>query len=290
MRRGSAVLIALAAVAAVAAWWWQLDGPQAAQQVQPKAAPAAGVRVAQAGPAVAPVPAGRSPAQFVRWLEEHSSLRGADLDGSWDVDGQGNFKPTIALRRRFDQLLTLSGETPIEQITAFIEHDVRELVGADAAAAVLDAWRRYLELQRYAWRTGVQLNDRSSLAAALAERQQVRRRILGVELAQAFYAEDEAQLQALIQSQPSPAPEQTLRIDRSRLDAAALARVQAEDAAWADWQRRLEAARREVQALQTAPELSALQRDEAIARLIAQRFDAKEAVRVRALLHLPPTS
>lgn len=185
----------------------------------------------------------------------------------------------------------MSGETRLEEITAFIEHDVRELVGAYPAAAVLDAWQRYLELQRYPYRSSVQLGDRASLAAALAERQQVRRRILGAELAQAFFADDEAQLQALmLPSQATQPDAHTTRIDRSRLDPQALSRLQAEEAAWADWQRRLAAARHEVEALQAAAELSTLQRTQAIDRLIAQRFDAQEAVRVRALLHLPPGS
>ncbi|MFZ5543068.1 MAG: hypothetical protein ACOZJZ_05890 [Pseudomonadota bacterium] len=285
-----AMLWGCGALLLVGGWAW-VSSPEA-----PSPAPPQPERAAQRLPAPplapaqalagAPLPA----AQFVRWLDQQSSLRGAELDGSWDVDGQGRFHPTVALRRRFDQLLTLAGETRLERITAFIEHDVRELVGADGALAVLDAWQRYLELQRYAWRTGVQGTDRAALAAALAERQQVRRRILGPALAQAFFADDEAQLQDLIRSPAAPPEAQTTAIDRNKLEPDALARLQAEEAAWADWQRRLDAARREIEALRAAPHLSAAQRDDAIARLIAQRFDAREAVRVRALLHLAPAS
>jgi lipase chaperone LimK len=86
----------------------------------------------------------------------------------------------------------------------------------------------------------------------------------------------------------TPTDVRTMQIDRSTLDAAALARVQQADAAWADWQRRLADAKQRIAALQAAPELSALQRSEAIERLIAQQFDASEAVRARALLHLSP--
>jgi len=276
----------------LAAGWAWMPRPQ-----PEAAAPAATLSAPAAQRAAAPAPRSTVPthprdaANFARWMSEESSLRGIELDGSWDVDGQGRLEPTLALRRRFDQLLTLAGEATLDEIGAFIERDVLELVGAEGAAAVLDAWRRYVELQRHAFRTPVQGFDRQALAAALAERQQVRRRILGPALAQAFYAEDEAQLQALLQSPAAPATEpHATQIDRSRLDAAALARLQAEEAAWADWQRRFEAARREIESLQAAPELSPPQRDEAIARLIGQRFDAREAVRVRALLQLPPAS
>jgi lipase chaperone LimK len=293
MGRVSGGVLAWAGVLALAAGW-RFGMVPAAPQAQGAVA-AAPVATAAARPALRhPVPDAAAtpgdPARFARWLNEQSSLRGTDLDGSWDVDGQGRFQPTLALRRRFDQLLTLAGETPVEQITTFIEHDVRELAGGYAAGAVLDAWQRYLELQRHAWRSAAQPGDRSSLAAALAERQQGRLRILGPELAHAFFAEDEAQLQALIQG-TAPTPEaQTTRIERAQLGPEALSRLQSEEAAWADWQRRFDTARREIQALQAAPELSAPQRLQAIERLIAQRFDAQEAVRVRALLHLPPAS
>jgi lipase chaperone LimK len=276
--------------ALVLAWGWRGAIAPASAVAEPGLPMPAAGRPAMRQPVPSAEPTPVDPARFGRWLDERSSLRGTELDGSWDVDGQGRFLPTLALRRRFDQLLTLVGETPVERITAFVEHDVRELAGGYAAGAVLDAWQRYLELQRHAWRTQARPGDRQALAAALAERQQVRLRILGPELAQAFFADDAAQLQALMRGEPVAPEGPTTQIDTARLDALALARLQAEDAAWAAWQRRLEAARREVQALQAAPELSALQRTQAIERLLAQRFDAQEALRVRALLHLPPPS
>lgn len=291
MGRVSGGLLVLACVLGLAAWW-RSTPPQGAVALTPAArAPDAVVRTKAAWnpvPDAAATP--HDPSGFARWLDEQSSLRGTALDGSWDVDGQGRFRPTLALRRRFDQLLTLAGEARIEEITAFIEHDVRELAGAYAAAAVLDAWQRYLALQGYAWRNGVRLGDRESLAAALAERQQVRRRILGVALAQAFFAEDEAQLQAMLQGREATPDVLTTRIDRRQLGPEALARLQAEEAAWSLWQRRFEAVRREIESLQAAPELSPPQRAQAVERLLAQRFDPQEAVRVRALLHLPPAS
>lgn len=293
-RRWSAGLLTGVGVLLLAAGWASRAPVPVARAERPLVAaripPVAPTRPDALAPGSVPAPlTSHDPARFADWMAGQSSLRGTELDGSWDVDGQGRLHPTIALRRRFDQLLTLAGEASIDEITAFIEHDVRELVGPAGAAAVLDAWQRYVALQRYAFHTPVRIGDRSSFAAALAERQPVRRRILGEQMAEAFFADEDAQLQTLINSDSTPVDGAlTTRIDPATLSADARARLQAEDAAWADWQRRLEAARRDIAALQAAPQLSPLQRDEAIARLIAQRFDVHEAVRVRALLHLPP--
>src|SRR5206468_3049432 len=91
----------------------------------------------------------------------------------------------------------------LEQIGAFIEQDVRELAGADAAQGVIDVWQRYLALQRHHFQSPVSLQDRSTWAPAFAERQQLRRQILGLELAQAFYADEERQFAALLQGAPA---------------------------------------------------------------------------------------
>src|SRR5262249_20051412 len=91
---------------------------------------ASGTRAAPERPASAP---------FERWVQARSSLRGADLDGAWDVDARGQLHPTLALRRRFDQLLTLRGETSLDEIERYIETEVRELVGTEGAQHVLDA-------------------------------------------------------------------------------------------------------------------------------------------------------
>lgn len=296
MARGKMGAVLMLAGGALVLGGWLFVGHEQAGQAT--AVPTAAAAVARAGteqallaPASGPQGSSpRSPEAFGRWLASQSSLRGTELDGSWDIDGQGVLHPTIALRRRFDHLLTLAGEAKVEEMTGFIGQQVRELGGPAAANAVLDAWQRYLALQRHAYQTRLNPRDRQSLMNAMAERQQVRRQVLGPELAAAFFSEDEAQLQALLQRAPgAAAPELRVlgtRIDRSTLDAAALARLQKEEAAWADWQRRLALARRQVDGLKAAPELSAPQRQQAIEQVLAGLFDAKEAVRARALLQL----
>jgi len=288
--RRIAIVVALL-VGAALAWAWRWSERDAAEPApaasRSMSAPLATLPAPQATGASAAI-AARRPLDFEHWMLTQSSLRGADFDGAWDVDAQGRLHPTMALRRRFDQLLTLAGEATLDDITAYIGHDVRELAGADAAARVLDVWQRYLALQRYAFHTQADPQDRSTWGAALAERQQARRTLLGEEVAAAFYADEERQLAQLL-SQPTAQGMQAMQaaaIDKATLADDARERLDREDAAWADWQRRLGAARGEIDTLRAAQQLSDLQKREAIDAVIARGFDAQEAVRVRALLHL----
>jgi len=271
----------------------ELDDPDPARPAAlAHAAPAAPTPAARAGAPLSAdpqLPKPREPAAFERWMAQQSSLRGVVLDGAWDVAADGRLHPTLALRRRFDQLLSLLGEASLEEITGYIAYDVAALAGPVAAQRVLEVWQRYLRLQRHPFQAQPDMRDRHSWMPALAERQQVRRQILGDEIAAAFFAEEEAQLQALLQGTPPAAsPMPTTRIDRASLSPQALARVKEEDAAWADWQRRLADARREWAALQTDAGLSAAQRIEAIERYLGPRFSGSERLRVRAQVKLPP--
>jgi lipase chaperone LimK len=295
LRSTSVMVLGLLTVSAAGWLWMHARAAVAPALVAPHEAPIPKALLATPPDLLAPAaPAERAqlrtPAQFSQWLHAQSSLRGTQLDGAWDVDGHGALHPTVALRRRFDQLLTLAGEAKVDEITAFIEQQVTEEHGAAAARAVLDAWQRYVALQRHVFTERIDPADRSSLQRALAERQRVRRDVLGFDLATAFFADEEARAEAQLMAPPgSPPPTDvhTAVIDRATLDPAALARLQQADAAWADWQRRLADAKQRIQTLQSAPELSDVQKREAVDRLIAQQFDTHEAVRVRALLHLP---
>lgn len=182
---------------------------------------------------------------FERWLAKESSLRGVSLDGAWDLDVEGRLHPTLALRRRFDQLLSLVGEASVEEITAFISHNVRRVAGAPAAQQVVDLWRRYVDLQQQPYRTVADTRDRNTWAPALTERHQVRQRWLGDEVAKAFFVEDDALLQALLATS-SPSSSGTFSsIDRAALSPASAEHLKTQEAAWADEDRRLAQARRE---------------------------------------------
>ena len=57
---------------------------------------------------------------------------------------------------------------------------------------------------------------------------------------------------------------------------------------WDDWERRVAGARAEIARVNAAAELSPPQRAAAIEAWVAQRFDAADQPRARALLQLPP--
>jgi lipase chaperone LimK len=226
-----------------------------------------------------------------------SSLRGSAADGEWGIDAAGRFHPTREVRRRFDYYLALQGELPLDALQRWMAAQVGERHGAAAAAQVMPVFASYLRLQQHAWRTEADPQRPQTLAPALAERQQVRRALLGIEVAEAFYRDDDAALNALIAQANSGAAAAAKAAPADGVEASDLrqplpdapARLAQWQAEWDDWERRLTAARAELARLRTAPELSAPQRDATIDTWIDQHFDAAEQRRARALLQLPPS-
>lgn len=306
LRRRRAVPLAAAVVAVVlggALLAVRLRTPDATAAPLPAApAPHEGARV-MAPPGTTDTVA---PAALAAWRRGESSLRGTELDGNWSLDAQGRLQPSLALRRRFDHLLLLrDGEASTATLTRALQEDVQAEAGAAAAAQVLDIWQRYLGLLDTRFATRVDLTRPETWGPALAERQRARRDQLGLAWAQAFYAEEEAELQALINAQAgSQAPGNTLLaaatpasgvtvlglqgLARAELSAEQRERLEAVDAEQARWAERLAQARREIEALRNAAHLSAPQRREAVDAWLAQHFDAREQLRIRGLLDLPP--
>lgn len=273
-------------------WCWSPLSEASHEAVQLKAhadaepgAAAASTAVARStGPAAPSPPA---PSAFADWLQNKSALRGTELDGGWGLAAKGDLQPSLALRRRFDYLLQLQGQRSLDEIGAYLRELAGQELSAANAEAVMAVWRPYLQLQQSRWRHSANPQDPGTLAPALAEQQEARRRLLGPAWAHAFYGEEEGQIAALIQAsaeaggKPARAAE---LIDRSRLDAAALSRLQEEDAAQARWQARLKAAAAQLQALRQDRQLSEIQRRQAVQSLIEQSFEGGERLRARALL------
>jgi lipase chaperone LimK len=246
----------------------------------------------------------------VQQVLAQGSLRGSDLDGDWGRWAEGRLLPSLSLRLRFDYLLTALGETNPGDLRHWIEDEVTAQMNAGAARQVLAVWDRYLTLQQQAFRLSANPADPSTWQPALAERANARQAILGREWAAAFYTDEEAafalhteQVTArrakggkpaadagtpswlVAPANASPAQAEQLHAARvQELGAAGAERLRAEDAAWADWERRLNDARLRLQALASAPELSAPQRLQAQEEELAQRFAGSELVRARALL------
>lgn len=223
---------------------------------------------------------------FDRWVATRSALRGSALDGGWGLDAQGRLQPSSALRRRFDHLLQLMGQAPMERITDLLARQAQADLQADDAAGVLRVWHAYLGLLADPGRASLQAGE--TPAAALAERRLLRRQWLGIAWAEAFYAEEEAALALHLAGGPPPSAPPAL-IDRAALPPEALQRLAEEEARQARWQQMLADTRDEVQRLRAAPELSAPLLAAALDRLVNERFaTGSDRLRARALLGLPP--
>lgn len=264
-----------------------------------------------AGPAVAgsATPAARAPDDVAHALYVEGSLRGSSPDGDWGVDAQGQLRPTLALRRRFDHYLSAIGEASVAELRSLVQAQAVRDVGAAAAGDILAVWDRYLALQHHRWTTTADPSDALSVQRALSERQQVRREHLGPAWADAFYAAEEAQLRADLAAAGTAVPRpgsDALRAPPALADAQARALLHQQrvvqygedaarrladlDAAEADWQRRLSQARGEIARIQQSPELSQPQRHQAIERHLGEAFTPAEQRRARALLELTPSA
>ena len=216
-----------------------------------------------------------------------TSLEGTQADGDWGLYAHGQLRPSRALRQRFDYYLSLTGEMPLANIEMLLQADAQANLKQPALGQVLDVWHRYVKLQQHDWRTAVDLRQPSQWSAALIERQTVRRQLLGSEWAHAFYLEEESQLQEMLSQINSPArtaPSAPAQENASPLHPEAAQREAAVQAQWQQWAQRLNQAREQVRALQSAPELSAPQREQAIELYLSRQFDTTELLRARALL------
>jgi lipase chaperone LimK len=229
-----------------------------------------------------------------------TSLAGTQPDGSWTLNAQGQLLPSRAVRQRFDYYLSLIGELPLADLRALLLQDARQSLKEPALGAAMALWDKYVQLQQHAWKHAVDLRQPSTWSAALSERQIVRREKLGADVAQAFYAEEDSALQAMIARVNSgqsvgmgvgagagqAAAADAQQVNPPSLHPQAQEREAQWQAQWQAWEARLAAARRQIQAYSQAPELSAQQRSQAIESYLSQQFQGAELIRARSLLSL----
>lgn len=253
------------------------------------------------GPAAAtPV---RSPDQVRVHLFKEGSFAGTEPAGSWCVSDQ-KLKPCPELRSRFEYYVLGLGEVTIEEIRGLIQDEARRANGDALAAQIMAIWDKYWQVRTYAWRHKFIQADRSTWMPVFEEQRSVRRQLLGQPWAEAFFKEDEqhfqeyyAQLESGLPPPPDPgepvpqmAPGKdpaAVRAERvARYGEAAADRLDKADADWADWERRLNAAKVEWDRLQKSANLSDTQRKAEMSTYIKSNFPADEQLRVQALLHL----
>ena len=248
----------------------------------------------------------RSAEQVAHALFVVGSLRGTELDGDWGVDAQGQVQPSRELRRRFDQLLTTQGEVTREELGIWLRNRTTLELDPLAAQAVMQIWQQYLLLEGQAYRYAVRINEPETLRWALQERQLKRRELLGQAWADAFFADEEAQLLHILSprdgvvgesklNRPTvaahgPLPElsaaQAHAVRREQFDAAAAQRLADLDREDRQWQQRLQLARLQWGQTSGATHLSEAQQQASFGQWLDGHFDANERLRVRALLGL----
>jgi len=117
------------------------------------------------------------------------SLRGTDVDGSVRLDANGRLVADRELRRLFDYFLARLGERTPEQIRADLLAwlQTQPQLDATARAAVTRLFDRYVELQR----ASAALGRSNDLRADLQRLRELRERELGVDLARAWFGEEQ---------------------------------------------------------------------------------------------------
>ncbi|MGV3625257.1 MAG: lipase secretion chaperone [Archangium sp.] len=122
-----------------------------------------------------------------RVIASPPSLRDTELDGeiSWLPDG--SVRIDLALRRRFDHLLSAIGEVSVAQVRTRLENELKPVASADRVARVLEVFDRYVKYLDAASR----VQPEADLKKRLAQAHALRVETLGAEIARAFYEDEE---------------------------------------------------------------------------------------------------
>lgn len=224
--------------------------------------------------------------------------------GDWGIDAQGHLHPDLVLRKRFEHyLLALGTATPAE-LRALIDDEARKAHGEKAAADIMAIYDKYWALRSHQPSQRLALNDRETWAPAFQELRAMRRQYLGPQWAEAFYKEEEDEfLRFVAQADGKAGPDKAdmnmpvpqmgpgkdaaaVHAERAALyGEAAAQRLAQADAEWADWERRVAGAKAEYQRVQNSPELSDVQRQQAMDQYIQSHFPPDERLRARGLIN-----
>lgn len=193
--RARAAAAGLVPVAVLLVWWhWnpQSARPEAIRSLPPAPATIPEPPAADDAP---PVPKPVAPADAAPGLIggrpalDDGSLRGTVPDGRLSIVA-GRIRVDLELRRRFDYFHALVGELGLPQIRALLAEDLGTLAGPEAVAEALRWFDRYLDclaaVDVLAADAGIDAEARLATLVAL------RRQRLGLEVAEAFFAAEEA--------------------------------------------------------------------------------------------------
>lgn len=231
-------------------------------------------------------------------------LSQTQVAGDWAVDANGVLRPDLALRKRFEHYMLALGQVTPAEIRLLIEDEARKAHGEKTAAEIMDVYDKYMAVRSQQPRHRLVLNERDTWEPAFQEQKAIRRQLMGVPWAEAFFKAEEDEFvrfsaQADGKSGPDkadlnmPVPQmgpgkdaQAVHAERAALyGEAAAQRLAQADAEWADWERRLAAAKAQWQHLQSSAELSDVQRQQSLDQYIDGHFAPDERMRARGLIN-----
>ena len=129
-------------------------------------------------------------------LPRPESLVGTEPDGALVVDAHGRFVADAHARAFFDYFLAATGELDRRALRALIVAEIEARLPADAAAEAIAVLDRYLEFRRRARRLAESGDVPENLGERLGRLSQLRRDVLGDELAKAFFGLEEEMVAA----------------------------------------------------------------------------------------------
>jgi lipase chaperone LimK len=121
-----------------------------------------------------------------------ASLDGTEVDGELRSDAQGNLIIGNEIRRVFDYFLATLGEEDIERIKARIALHLHQHLPAAAAQQAWDLLMRYLDYGEALATLPPHDGTVKSMHEVLVQRRDMRTAWLGQEVAEAFFAQDDA--------------------------------------------------------------------------------------------------
>jgi len=142
---------------------------------------------------------------------EQSSLRGTEVDGGVLFNAQGQVVIDPGMRRLFDYYLSLIGERDLIQIRALLKDHLLGKYGPANTDSVLQYFDRYTDYLDAL--TRLKLGAISSPEERLQQVTALRNRMLGEEMAAAFFADEEA-LAALTLKRMAIANDKNLTADQ----------------------------------------------------------------------------
>lgn len=135
-------------------------------------------------------PTASRPANTPVRIETPPSLIDTEVDGGIVLDSNGRLLPTLELRRLFDQVLSTIGELDLDGIRRLLAERLASLTDDAGREQALAAFERYLRYLAAVDGASARL-DALPLRERLEALSELRRQMLGPDMAEAFFGEEE---------------------------------------------------------------------------------------------------